>query len=631
MCSPALPPVSGNAQEVLKRYFGYSEFRTGQDDIIAQLLDRRDTLGIMPTGAGKSLCYQIPSLMLEGITLVVSPLISLMKDQVNALTQAGIPSAFINSSLGLDEYRDTLNAAKAGAYKILYIAPERLQRPDISALAEAADIAMVTVDEAHCISQWGHDFRPGYGRIREFIDRLKRKPVISAFTATATAKVREDIVRILRLDNPYILTTGFDRQNLYFEVQRPTDKMEALLGYIRTHSDSCGIVYCATRKAVDEVFQCLTEKGFAAARYHAGLEDWERRKNQDDFLYDRKTIMTATNAFGLGIDKSNVSFVIHYNMPKNIESYYQEAGRAGRDGEKADCILFYHGRDVQINKYLIENSESPAEEQISPEVLREIREHNLELLKQITFYCTTTDCLRSHILRYFGESAGQYCGNCSNCLTQFEKSDITLETRKIVSCVYRLEQRGTQESRARQFGKTMIADILHGSKNAKVLDAGLHTLSTYGIMAEASIRRIREIMEYLIEQGYLAVTGAEYPVVSRTAKSREVIAPGDSFKLEMMLPRSPVPSTLKPAASAAAEAAGQAVDEGLLSRLKALRSRLAKEARVPAYIIFSDATLRDMCQKRPHTTAEFLKVSGVGKAKLEQYGEVFLQSMGTEL
>jgi ATP-dependent DNA helicase RecQ len=616
------------AEEILKNHFGYSEFRAGQREIIEALLGGRDVLGIMPTGAGKSLCYQIPALMLDGVTLVVSPLISLMKDQVNALVQAGIPATFINSSLPYPELLETVRRAQSGEYKIVYIAPERLLRDEMFEIAITAPVAMLTVDEAHCVSQWGHDFRPSYRKIREFIDRLPKKPVIGAFTATATAKVRDDITAILALDHHYALTTGFDRQNLYFEVRRPENKMTSLVNYLRENPGKSGIVYCATRKAVEKVYETLNDSGFAAARYHAGLPDDERRRNQDDFLYDRKTVMAATNAFGMGIDKSNVSFVIHYNMPKNIESYYQEAGRAGRDGENADCILFYSGQDVNINKFLIERSESPmmhgessADEQLSPALLAEIKRNNLELLKQMTFYSTTTDCLRSFILRYFGDAAPHYCGRCSNCLTQFEKSDITVEAQKIVSCVYRIEQLGAQEHTPRAFGKAVIADILHGSKSAKLHDAKLDTLSTYGIMADTGVRRIRAILDSLLERGYLAE--GEYQTVRWTEKSREALARG--ARIEMMLHKEEDQSAVREKYHITEDAD---IDEALLSRLKSLRNRLAKNARVPSYIVFSDATLRDMCRKRPQTPERFLEVSGVGQVKLEKYGALFIEEIG---
>ncbi|MDR3192240.1 MAG: RecQ family ATP-dependent DNA helicase, partial [Treponema sp.] len=493
---------------LLKRHFGYTGFRPGQAELIDAILAGRDVLGVMPTGAGKSLCYQIPALMLEGLTVVISPLISLMKDQVSALGEAGIPAACLNSSLSYAEYNQTTARIFSGELKILYLAPERLQKAEALNLAGRRPIPLVAVDEAHCVSQWGHDFRPSYLRIAEFIGGIQPRPLTAAFTATATPRVRDDIRRLLSpeasapasAEDPdggfFTLTTGFDRANLYFEVQRPRDRQAALFACLTARKGKSGIVYCATRKTVEEIHRLLLARGYAAARYHAGLEDGERRKNQEDFLYDRCTLMVATNAFGMGIDKSNVSFVIHYNMPKNMESYYQEAGRAGRDGEKADCVLLYSPQDVRINTYLITNSINEDEKRDEKQI-----EHNLELLKRMTFYATTSDCLRGYFLSYFGEAAPRYCGNCSNCLTQYEDTDVTLEARKILSCVYRLKERG------RLLGKTMVINILRGSRDRKILNAKLDTLSTWGIMADSGVHRIRLIIDHLIDRGYLRLQG----------------------------------------------------------------------------------------------------------------------------
>ncbi|MDR3130622.1 MAG: DNA helicase RecQ [Treponema sp.] len=630
---------------ILKKHFGYTDFRPGQEEVIDALLSGRDALAVMPTGAGKSLCYQIPALLLDGLTVVISPLISLMKDQVSALRDAGVPAAFLNSSMSSSEYAETLSRSIQGEYKILYIAPERLQRGFPAAFTESssgendardarderiARIALVVIDEAHCTSQWGHDFRPSYLQITEFIRRLAPRPGAAAFTATATGKVREDIVRILKLKEPFILTTGFNRENLYFEVQKPKNKAQALLDCLEARRGRSGIIYCSTRKAVDEICQSLDLKGFAATKYHAGLGDEERRRNQDDFIYDRKALMVATNAFGMGIDKSNVAFVIHYNMPKNIESYYQEAGRAGRDGGAADCILLYSPQDVRINKFLIEGGQENSEERNEERIA-----HNLELLKAMTFYAAATDCLRARLLGYFGESAPSYCGRCSNCGAVFEEEDITIPAQKIVSCVYRLEHIN------RHFGKTMVVNILRGGKDEKIRSLGLDKLSTHGIMADMDARRVRAILDYLIDENYLSVTGAEYPVVGLTEKSRELIF--DKKPLSMKLPKEAkrkAPPDLPPvlprgagfrADEAAAarvssgniEAAANSADEGLLGRLKELRTRLAREKRVPSYIIFSDASLRDMCRKMPETQEEFLNVSGAGAFKVEKYGAAF--------
>jgi ATP-dependent DNA helicase RecQ len=661
----AAPSTSSlNKADLLKHYFGYSAFRPGQGEVIDAVLEGRDVLAVMPTGAGKSLCYQIPALLLEGLTLVISPLIALMKDQVSALRDAGISAAFLNSSLSPDEYAETSFRAAGGEYKILYIAPERLRRggfaPGFPArLAEASgapEISLVVIDEAHCISQWGHDFRPSYLEITGFIHQLEKRPITAAFTATATGKVKEDIQRILSLKDPFVISTGFDRKNLYFEVRKPRDKFGELLDCLKTRPGQSGIIYCSTRKAVEEVCQALHSRGLGVTRYHAGLDDRERRENQDDFIYDRKPLMVATNAFGMGIDKSNVSFVIHYNMPKNIESYYQEAGRAGRDGERADCILLYSPQDVRINKYLIENGRE--DEGTKDQALVE---HNLDLLREMTFYATGSDCLRSRLLAYFGESSPGYCGNCSNCNTVFEETDVTVPARKIVSCVYRLKERG------RSFGKVMVIDILRGGRNEKIRTSHCDTLSTWGIMAECDAHWVRLVMDYLIEKSYLVLEGGEYPVVSLGPRWREVLAEG--AELKMMLPKAepgdrgrekperrsgrdlagprppaeprprekprekargkqpprekvPRPS---PDADQAAEAAGAGgPEDGLFARLKDLRGRLAQEMKVPAYIVFSDASLRDMCRKRPRTREEFLNVTGVGVVKLEKYGDAFM-------
>ncbi|MDR2363783.1 MAG: DNA helicase RecQ [Spirochaetaceae bacterium] len=589
---------------ILKTYFGFTQFRRGQEEIIDALLSGKDVLAVMPTGAGKSLCYQIPALILEGLTVVISPLISLMKDQVNALSGAGIPAAYLNSSLSPREYAETLAGAVRGDYRILYIAPERLLREDMRRLGEGLRIPMVVVDEAHCVSQWGHDFRPSYLAIAEFIRMFSKRPITAAFTATATGKVRDDIVRILNLEGPFLLTTGFNRENLYFGVERPPDKNRTLLAYLENHRNKSGIVYCSTRKAVEEICRLLNGRGFAAARYHAGLDDRERHKNQDDFIYDRTPLMVATNAFGMGIDKSNVSFVIHYHMPKNIESYYQEAGRAGRDGEPADCILLYSPQDVRINKFLIANNGDTEKDET-------LVNHNLELLKHMTYYATTDDCLRAHILGYFGENAPHFCGNCSNCTTQFENNDITIPAQKILSCVYRIEQRG------RRFGKIMVINILKGSKSEKLLSQGLESISTYGIMAETDVHRLRTILDYLIEKEYLAQDGDEYPVVRLGPRWEEILR--QKKPLSLMLPKE---RERKKPALAADEPPGD-FREDLFIQLKELRNRLAQKARVPAYIIFSDASLRDMCRKLPQTPEQFLTVSGVGSVKMEKYGSLF--------
>ena len=609
---------------ILRDKFGYSSFRPGQEEVIDAILAGTDALAVMPTGAGKSLCYQIPALLLDGMTIVISPLISLMKDQVNALKEAGCGAAFLNSSLSGSEYIKTMEEIMNGEIKLLYIAPERLQRTDIPELA-VNRIPLIVVDEAHCVSQWGHDFRTSYLEIADFIKNIKPRPVVAAFTATATVNVRDDICRLLALRKPLSVNTGFDRPNLYFEVQKPKDKKTALLECLSERKEASGIIYCATRKTVDETCSLLLSRGFNAARYHAGLDDRERRKNQDDFIYDRKTVMVATNAFGMGIDKSNVSYVIHYNMPKNIESYYQEAGRAGRDGSPADCILLYNGQDVQINKYLI-----TLEEDVETADY-ELQAHNMELLKQMTFYATGQDCLRRRLLAYFGEKTAANCGNCSNCLTEFTEIDVTLEARKIVSCVYRLKQRG------RSFGKTMISDILRGSKNEKIRRLGFDTLSTFAIMPDISAHRIRLIIDHLIDEGFLFVEEGEYPVVT-LGRAEGLLKEEESILMKLPREREKVPDEKKPKQKDAklfdnqnetgekltgAQNVPVDIDENLLGKLKKLRKEIASKESVPAYIVFSDASLRDMCRKKPVSLVQFLGVNGVGNVKLDKYGELF--------
>jgi ATP-dependent DNA helicase RecQ len=620
--------------------FGYDSFRPGQEEAIDGILSGRDTLAVMPTGAGKSLCYQIPALLLPGMTIVISPLISLMKDQVNALREAGCPAAYLNSSLNGREYFQTIDEINSGNVKLLYIAPERLQRGEIFAEGDSDAVPpLVVIDEAHCISQWGHDFRTSYLEIAGFIKSIKPRPITAAFTATATPKVRDDIEALLRLKKPLSINTGFDRPNLYFGVQKPGDKKTALLECLAKRKKTSGIVYCATRKAVDELYDMLPRYGFSVTRYHAGLEDGERRGNQDDFLYDRKTIMIATNAFGMGIDKSNVRFVIHYNMPKNIESYYQEAGRAGRDGDPADCILLYSGRDVHINEYLITHNDEDAEP--NPE----LQAHNRELIRQMTFYATGNECLRRRLLVYFGEESPAYCGRCSVCLTEREDTDVSLEARKIISCVYRLRER------RRSFGKTMIIDILRGSRNEKVTRFGFEDMSVFGIMAGTDAKRIRAILDFLIDRNFLVSEGGEYPVVLLGSGYEEVLKEERRVVMPMakqnnkekvigkkereLLPSAGVAvkaiSNEQLAGSNEKErpAAGGPVETGedkeLFERLRELRKEIAAKEGVPAYIVFSDASLRDMCRKKPASLVQFSMVNGVGSVKLEKYGEAFVE------
>jgi len=597
--------------EALGHYFGYDSFREGQEALVDTILSGGDCLGIMPTGAGKSICYQLPALLMKGITLVISPLISLMKDQVGALTQAGIRAAYLNSSLTERQSRLVLDNARAGVYRIIYVAPERLETDTFREFAQGAQIAMVSVDEAHCISQWGQDFRPSYLGIRGFVDALPSRPVLSAFTATATAEVRKDIALRLGLDNPYILVTGFDRQNLHFSVQKPGNKDGTLLDFLYHRKNEAGIVYCSTRNAVEEVCEMLCAQGYSALRYHAGLPDDERRQNQDNFIYDRAKIIVATNAFGMGIDKSNVRYVVHYNMPKNIESYYQEAGRAGRDGDPATCLLLYSGQDVRTAQFLIENNREARYEDAESEEL--LKERDRRRLKVMTFYCHTDECLRGYILRYFGEHPQPYCGNCTSCLTNFETEDVTILAQKILSCVSRMRER---------YGIKLVIDVLRGSKNEKVTRWGLDKLSTYNICDEPE-KRLRDVIQGLVLREYLRTTDDQYPVLALGNLAGEVLR--GNAHVEMKLAKETSSSRREPKHSK--RSLPREVDEQLFAKLVSLRGELAKNQNVPAYIVFADSSLADMCVQMPSTDEEFLKVSGVGQVKLERYGEAFLKTI----
>ena len=551
---------------VLKDYFGHDSFRDGQEQIVDALLDGRDALCIMPTGAGKSMCYQIPALLFDGVTIVVSPLISLMKDQVGSLVQSGVPAAYINSSLSYPQFLRVLSNVEHGKYKIIYVAPERLLTDGILDTCKKIKISMVAVDEAHCVSQWGQDFRPSYLKIISFVESLANRPIIGAFTATATNDVKEDIKKILRLENPFEITTGFDRPNLFFGVIKSSSKDEKLIDLIRERGDRSGIVYCATRKNVESVCELLCDNGFSAARYHAGLDEYERRKNQEDFVFDRKNIMVATNAFGMGIDKSNVTYVIHYNMPKNIESYYQEAGRAGRDGGEADCILLYSPKDVRLNRFMIENSEG--NDELTIEENEQIRESDFERLKYMTFYSTTNDCLRGFILRYFGGEKKAYCGKCSNCLSVHKLVDVTIDAQKIMSCIARTGQR---------YGKTVICDVLKGSKSEKILKAELNNQSTYGIMKEVTARHIFGTIDFLAEKEYISADN-ETEVLKLLPKSRDVLFGRERLVMKKVENSEKVVKTHRPEVP---------VNSELLDALKALRKGIASKKSVPAYVIFT--------------------------------------------
>ena len=613
--------------EVLKKYFGYDNFRSGQEFLIDAVLDGRDVLGIMPTGAGKSICYQIPAVMLPGVTIVISPLISLMTDQVQALNQNGIRAAYVNSSLNEAQISKVLHLAAQGEYRIIYVAPERLETPAFRQFAAEAPITMITVDEAHCISQWGHDFRPSYTKIRGFIDMFPERPRVNAFTATATDIVRDDIVNSLGLRDPEVLVTGFDRENLYFGVKNvrgTAEKDRELLEIVGKHcsadgvgafahaADESGIIYCSTRKNVEAVCDMLCEHGYSAKRYHAGLSAEERSKNQDDFVYDRCSIMVATNAFGMGIDKSNVRFVVHYNMPQSMENYYQEAGRAGRDGEPAECMILFSPQDIMINKLLI--SHAGEGEDASPEEIAAIRENAEKKLTAMTHYCQTSVCLREYILKYFGEEHAGGCGNCSSCNTQFDKVDITDECIKIVRCIRDCRQR---------FGAAMIAGIVGGSRAEKITERGLDELGSYGSLSNYKNGDIRNMITELELGGYIKTTTGDYPVLILGKKCIPLVKGED----RVFMKKAVISSAKQPKKSKTALSLETETDRELFERLRKLRADIAAGAGVPPYVVFSDKTLKDMCVKKPHDKTTMLDVFGVGESKYEKYGEAFLDAL----
>ena len=596
-------------KEALKAVFGYDSFRQGQESVINAVLDGRDILAVMPTGAGKSLCYQVPAMLLSGITLVISPLISLMQDQVKALNEAGVDAAFINSSLSEKEMHDTFKNASKGQYKIIYVAPERLMSEGFVRLAKGVEISMITVDEAHCISQWGQDFRPSYMDIAEFVNILDKRPIISAFTATATQNVREDIICSLGLTNPYFLVTGFDRENLFFQVDKPQSKDRFILDYLDRHKGESGIIYCATRKNVDSLYTLLKKRNISVAKYHAGMSIEERKQMQDDFVFDYTSIVIATNAFGMGIDKSNVRFVIHYNMPSNMENYYQEAGRAGRDGLNSECILLFSPQDIIINRFLLEHKDFS---DIDPTDAMTIRERDIKRLQIMEGYCYTTECLRNYILKYFGEDPKKPCDDCGNCLRQFETLDMTDEAKKIINCIY--------ESRGR-YGKNIIMDTVLGAKTARLEEIGASEYKSYGVLESSNKNLLRRLIEELLLEGYIQ-TG-EY----------QVLKLGDISKLKLKDTKVLVKITdedkatnrkLKPKKNIKGMDSLTSSGFKLFDKLKELRLEIAREEKMPPYIVFNDKTLIDMCAKMPTTKSDMLNVSGVGENKYGKYGERFI-------
>lgn len=581
------------AHEILKKYYGYTSFRGGQEKVIESILSGKDTFVIMPTGAGKSICFQIPAMLLPGITVVISPLISLMKDQVDSLEGIGIPASFINSSLTSKEVFERVQSAKNGETKMLYIAPERLDSQGFSDIFRSLEISLIAVDEAHCVSQWGHDFRPSYKLIPNFIRELDKRPIVAAFTATATLEVKEDVINLLTLNKPGVFVTGFDRENLYFSVVRDQNKKDFILNYLKSKKNQAGIIYAATRREVDSLYEYLTLKGYSVGKYHAGMKDDDRKISQENFLYDRVDIMIATNAFGMGIDKSNVRFVIHHNMPKNMESYYQEAGRAGRDGDPGECILLFGAQDVIVQKYMIEQS-----------IQNPIRKSNeYKKLQEVVDYCHTQKCIRKYILEYFGEeNVPDNCGNCSTCLDDRELIDITLEAQMIISCVVRVRER---------YGTTTIAEVLKGSRNKRILDTSLDKLSTYGIMKQFAIKDIRDMINLLIAEDYLGLTEGQYPVVKLKSKAHPVLK-GEEKVFQKIERKVEVV---------------QEVDDTLFEVLRRLRKEIAEVEKVPPYIIFSDNTLSEMCKHLPSDSEQFLSIKGVGEEKLRRYGGKFISAI----
>ena len=576
------------ARQILQKFYGYEDFRPGQKKVVESLLNKNDTVAIMPTGAGKSICFQIPALLFEGVTLVISPLISLMKDQVDSLRQLGIAAVYINSSVSKAQLYKDLQDISAGFYKIIYIAPKRLTSEYLPDSFKNLNISMVAVDEAHCLSQWGHDFRPSYRNILNFTNSLRIKPIISAFTATATPEVKTDIINLLGLKQPNVFVTGFDRPNLYFSVLRGEVKDKFVIDYVKKHQDEAGIIYVGTRKDVDALQVLLEIKGIKAGRYHAGMTDEERNQMQEDFLYDNLSVMVATNAFGMGIDKPNVRYVIHYNMPKNMEAYYQEAGRAGRDGLSGNCILLYSPQDTQLQKFLISKStESEIRQQLE-----------YKRLQSMVDYCHTPQCLRAFILHYFGEfDVEEHCDNCSNCKLEGELIDITIDAQKVLSCVYRMHER---------FGVKMIAEVLKGSKSAKVKQFNFERLSTYGLMKERKLKDISDLILRLSAMQYLDITESQYPVVTLNELSWQVLRGQKKVWQKMVIVKK-------------AKAKGE-----LFEALRSLRKELATKEKLPPYMIFSDATLTQMATDKP-TDLELLKnIRGVGEFKLQKYGEEFL-------
>lgn len=576
------------AESLLQQYFGYPSFREGQGQAIEHVLAGNNTMCIMPTGGGKSICYQIPALVLEGTTIVISPLISLMKDQVDTLAQMGISATYINSSLTGREASERMQRAIAGEYKLLYVAPERLESWDFVEQLRYLTVPLVAIDEAHCISQWGHDFRPSYLNIRSFIDKLVRRPIVLALTATATSQVRDDICSLLDISSNHTIITSFERKNLSFSVIKGEDNNQFLKEYVKKNNREVGIIYAATRKNVDQLHSQLKKAGVSVAKYHAGLSNEERAMYQEEFLHDKVNVVVATSAFGMGIDKSNVRYVIHYQVPKNMESYYQEAGRAGRDGLDSECILLYGSQDVQVQRYLIDQSADQTR-----------MASELEKLQLMVDYCHTEGCLQAFVLNYFGEVTNKNCNRCGNCTDTREKVDVTVDAQKVLSCVMRMGQR---------FGKTMISQVLTGSRNKKVLDFGFNYLPTFGLLSKQTIKDVNTFIEFLISGEYLAVEQGTFPTIIMTQKGKNVLLGQEKIERKQQIQTK------------------QIVKENpLFEALRELRRQMAAEEHVPPFVIFSDQTLQDVCVKLPQTMDSLLMVKGIGEQKKEKYGERLLE------
>ena len=601
-----------DAKETLKVYFGYDSFREGQETIISTILSGGDVLAIMPTGAGKSICYQVPALMLSGITLVISPLISLMQDQVKALNEAGIHAGYINSSLTETQISRVFQLAAKGTYKILYVAPERLESREFTEFATGAEISMVTVDEAHCISQWGQDFRPSYLKIVDFINILPNRPIISAFTATATEEVKNDISCILKLQSPNVVVTGFDRENLYYSVESMKQKDDFVTEYVQKHAQESGIIYCSTRKNVETLHDLLFKKGVPVTKYHAGIDNETRKKNQEDFIYDRLPVMVATNAFGMGIDKSNVRYVIHYNMPQSMENYYQEAGRAGRDGEPSQCILLFSAQDIMINKYLLDRKDFT---DIPPEDIELIRERDARRLQVMEGYCRTTDCLRNYILGYFGEKTAAPCDNCGNCHRNYTEVDMTAEAKWVINCV--AETKG-------RYGIMVVLGTLLGANRARLKELGTTGYHSYGMLKEHTEAKLRLLIGQMLLDGYLYQTADQYSVL-RIGNITPLRDEHTRVIIRMYEEKAPSGKAGKSRKRSTDTLTGAGYE--LFDKLRNLRLEIAREEAVPPYIVFSDKTLIDMCRKLPKNRNEMLNVSGVGEAKYNKFGQRFLDEI----